>query len=50
MVSVACLQMVYAGFKVPKSIYKMDQLEEAKAEAKEEGKALIFVYSDSGST
>lgn len=50
MVSAACLQVAYAGFKVPKSVYKMDQLEEAKAEAKQDGKALVFVYSNTGST
>lgn len=41
---------VLAGFDVPKSVYKMADLEEAKSEAAEEGKPLVILYSDPGST
>lgn len=33
-----------AEFKMPKSVYKMDKLEEAKAKAKEKKKPLAFLY------
>lgn len=39
-----------AGFKVPKSVYKMDDLEAAKSEAASEGKSLLILYSDPGTT
>lgn len=39
-------QVAFAGFRVPRSIYKMDQIEAAKAEAKRTGKPLVIVYSN----
>ena len=39
-----------AGFKVPNSVFKMDELSEAKAKAKGSTKPLIFVYSNPEST
>ena len=53
-ISVLCLLLstliVNAGFKLPKSVFKIDQLEEAKTEAIESKKPLIFLYSDEKST
>jgi len=39
-----------AKIKVPSSVFSADQLEEASAKAKKDGKALAFVYTDAGST
>lgn len=39
-----------AGFKIPKSVFTIDQLEEAKSEALESEKPLVFLYSDEKST
>ena len=39
-----------AGFDVPKSIYTMKDLEEAKAKAAEKSKPLVILYSDPGTT
>jgi len=38
------------GFKVPSSAFTSNQLDEAAAKAKEEGKGLAIVYTDAGST
>lgn len=50
LVSAACVLFAQAGFDVPRSVFKMDQLAEAKSEAAEKGKPLVFVYSNSGTT
>tara|TARA_B100000886_G_C20163872_1_gene383233 strand:- start:58 stop:234 length:177 start_codon:yes stop_codon:yes gene_type:complete len=39
-----------AGLKVPRSVFKMSELESAKTEAIESEKPLIFVYTDPGTT
>jgi len=39
-----------AGFRVPSSVFTSSEIAEATAKAKEEGKALAFVYTDAGST
>lgn len=49
-ITAVATQMAFAGFKVPRSVYRMDKLEEAKSEAEEKGKALIFIYTNPGST
>ncbi len=41
---------VQAGFDIPRSVYKPEQLEEACAEALNKKKGLAFVLSDSGTT
>jgi len=41
---------VQAGFEIDKNIYRMDQLEEAKAEAVEDNKPVTFVYTDAKTT
>lgn len=40
----------HAGRGIPSSVFAMDALEEAKAEALAKGEPLIFVYTDPGST
>lgn len=35
-----------AGFKVPKSVFTIDQLEEAKTKAIKSEKPLVFLYTD----
>ncbi|WP_018969914.1 hypothetical protein [Rubritalea marina] len=42
--------LALAGFKVPKSIFTIDELDEAKQEATADKEPLIFVYTDPGST
>ena len=39
-----------AELKIPGSIFKMDELDKAKAKAAENAKPLIFVYTDPGTT
>ena len=39
-----------AELRVPSSVFKMDELEEAKAKAAKEKEPLIFVYTDPGTT
>lgn len=39
-----------AELRVPSSVFKMDELEEAKAKATAEKEPLIFVYTDPGTT
>lgn len=48
--SLFCVLFAQAGFEVPRSVYRMDQLKEAKEKAAEKGKPLVFVYSNSGTT
>lgn len=38
------------GLKVPRYVYGMENLGDAKSEAKEKGKPLAFVYTDPEST
>ena len=40
----------FAVFDVPRSIFRIDELEEAKTKAIEKEKPLLFVISDSAST
>ena len=49
-VLVGVTQLSLAELKIPRSIYKVDQLEEATAKATEKEKPLIFVFTDPGST
>ena len=39
----------HAGMEIPRSVFKMDELEEAKEKATKSEKPLIFVYTDPGS-
>lgn len=39
-----------AELDVPRSVFRVDQLAEAKAEAVEKEKPLVFVYTDPGTT
>ena len=39
-----------ADLDIPRSVFRVDQLEEAKAKAAEDGEPLIFVYTDPGSS
>ena len=39
-----------AELDIPRSIFKVDQLEEAKAKAAEDEEPLIFVFTDPGTT
>jgi len=48
--SLALTASAYAGFKVPSSVYTMDKLAAAVAEAVEKEKALAIVYTDKGTT
>ena len=39
-----------ANLKVPRSVFNMDKIEDAKAKAAENEKPLIFVYTDPNTT
>ncbi|MEM9280363.1 MAG: hypothetical protein AAGA96_00920 [Verrucomicrobiota bacterium] len=39
-----------ADMRIPSSVFTMEELEEAKAEAVEEQEPLIFVFTDPGTT
>ena len=39
-----------AELKIPRGVFKMDELAEAKAKAAETSKPLVFVYTDPGTT
>jgi hypothetical protein len=41
---------VQAELEIPRSVFRMDKLSAAKAEAAEASKPLIFVYTDPGSS
>ena len=41
---------VLGGFRVPSSVFTVDEMAEATAKAKEGGRALAFVLSDAGTT
>lgn len=43
-------QAAFAEMNISKSVYRLNQLEEAKAEAAEEEKPLVFVLTDPGTT
>jgi len=40
----------HAGLKIPSSVFTIDELAKAKAEAAEDKEPLIFVYTDPGTT
>ena len=42
--------MSLAELKIPRSVFRVDQLEEAKEKAAEKEAPLIFVFTDPGST
>jgi len=39
-----------AAFKLPRQVFGIDKLADAQAEAKKEGKAVAFLYSDTTGT
>lgn len=39
-----------AELKIPRGVFKMEELSEAKAKAAESDKPLVFVYTDPGTT
>ena len=41
---------VCAGVKVPKSVFRIEQIEEATEHAIKEGEPLTFIFSDPGSS
>ncbi len=43
-------QSAFADMKIPRSVFEMEALDEAKAEAAEEGKPIVFVLTDPGTT
>lgn len=40
----------YGAITIPKHVYSIEKLDDAKTKAKEKGKPLAFVYTDPGST
>lgn len=49
--TILCLMQICLGApRVPNHVFTMNELEEAKVEAKEKNQPLIFVYTDLGST
>lgn len=40
----------FAELKIPSSVFTMEELDEAKAEAAEKEEPLVFVYTDPGTT
>ena len=50
LIAVGLTATLHAELKIPRSVYQIDQLEEAQAEAAEENKGLAFVMTDPGST
>ena len=50
-ISIAALtQASFGNLKIPRSVFKMTDLEAAKTKAIENEKPLIFVYTDPGTT
>lgn len=49
-ISLLAASWAHAELKIPSSVFTMEELEEAKAEAMEKEEPLIFVYTDPGST
>ena len=50
LVSIGCSQLAIAELRIPSSVFKMDELAEAKQKAAEDEEPLIFVYTDPGTT
>ena len=44
--ALAVCQLAHADLKIPSSVFKMDELDEAKQKAQEDNEPLIFVYTD----
>ena len=49
-VSVGLCPFASGELRIPSSVFKMDELDEAKQKAAEDGEPLIFVYTDPGTT
>ena len=47
---VSLTSALHAGFKLPSSVYRYGEVEEAMAEAQEKGKFLAFIWTDEKST
>ena len=50
LVSIGWCQFASAELRIPSSVFKMDELAEAKLKAAEDEEPLIFVYTDPGTT
>lgn len=50
LLAVGMCHIAGAALKVPSSVFKMEELAEAKAKAAKDEKPLIFVYTDPGSS
>lgn len=50
LVSLSLLAGSDGALKIPRTVFELDRLEEAQAEAKEKGKGLAFVTTDPGSS
>jgi hypothetical protein len=50
MTAVLLSSQAVAGFRIDKSVYRMDKLESAQAKAKSEGKPMTFLYTDENTT
>jgi hypothetical protein len=48
--SIALSPLGFAELRIPKSVFDMEELEEAKAKATEDEEPLIFVVTDPGSS
>ena len=44
------MEIAFADLKIPRSVFTMDRLDEAKSEALEKEKPLVFVWTNPGST
>ncbi|MGB2402644.1 MAG: hypothetical protein ACPIA7_04465 [Akkermansiaceae bacterium] len=47
---VCFMGVVHAEMKIPRSIHRMDELEEAIVKATKKEKPLVFVYTDPGTS
>ena len=50
MVLAGITQLSLANLKIPRSVYQVEDMEEAMATATEKEKPLIFVFTDPGTT
>ena len=50
LVSFALSPLGFAELKIPKSVFEMEELDEAKAKATEDEEPLIFVITDPGTS
>ena len=50
LILLASATFAFGGLRVPSSVFTMEELEQAMAEAQEDEKPLIFLYTDPGST